>query len=46
MFLAVFAVIDLGEGAKIDPEMMQDDAGVVGSKEILSRDVSRVLSAT
>jgi len=35
IFVVVFAVIGVGEGAKIDPEMTQDGAGVVGSKELL-----------
>jgi len=35
ILVVVSVVIGVGEGAKIDSEMMQDDAGVVGSKEIL-----------
>lgn len=35
IFVVVFAVIGVGERAKIDPEMTQDGAGVVGSKELL-----------
>jgi len=35
IFVVVFAVIGVDEGAKTDPEMTQDDVGVVESKEVL-----------
>jgi len=35
IFVVVFTVIGVDEGEKIDPEMTQDDAGVVESKEVL-----------
>lgn len=46
--VAMFAVVDVGEGATVDPEMVQDvkDANVVGSREILCGDVGDILLAT